>query len=206
MENYESREYHLSCSMWTLDSWHVQQLPEPYLPVNDMPPAYLEGTLYWMSEPRLGQIHNRGIISFNIGTKAFNIIPCPRCVERNPYHAFVVELEGTLCAVLADPVADNLDIWKWELGQWGRAYTICLKSVPDYSLGANIVVPLASDPTVGRILLSTGRKLGFYNALKQTIEKSFALDQMALHQLSSTTFGKNLSYNSDQSKEVLWNE
>jgi hypothetical protein len=102
-----------------------------------------------------------------------------------------------------DPVADNLDIWKWELGRWGRAYRICLKSMPDYSLGANIVVPLAIDPTDGRILLSTGRKLGFYNPLKQTIEKSFALDQMALHQLSSTTFGNNLSYNSDQSKEVL---
>jgi ribosomal protein S16 len=59
--------------------------------------------------------------------------------------------------------------------------------VPDYSLGANIVVPLATDPTDGRILLSTGRKLGFYNPLKQTIEKSFALDQMALHQVNGTS-------------------
>jgi hypothetical protein len=66
MKNYESRDYHLSRSMWNFDSRHLQQLPEPPLPVNGMPPAYLEGTLYWMSKPRLGQSHNRDIISFNI--------------------------------------------------------------------------------------------------------------------------------------------
>ena len=146
-----------------------------------MPPAYLEGMLYWMSEPRLGQSDKRAIVSFNIVTSVFDVIPCPLCIatwnDSSPCYAFVAELEGFLCAVLADPVADELDIWKWELGQWNRAYKIYLKSWPDFSLRTNIVVPLAIDPTDGRVLLSTGRKLGLYNPLKQEIENSLSLDQ-----------------------------
>lgn len=134
-----------------------------------------------MSEPRLGQSVKRAIVSFNIATSVFDVIPCPLCIaiwnNYSPCHAFVAELEGFLCSVLADPVADELDIWKWELGQWNRAYKIYLKSWSDCSLRTNIVVPLAIDPTDGRVLLSTGRKLGLYNPLKQAIENPFSLDQ-----------------------------
>uniref|UniRef100_A0A0A9CP51 F-box domain-containing protein n=1 Tax=Arundo donax TaxID=35708 RepID=A0A0A9CP51_ARUDO len=181
LKDYESRQYYLTCSLWSCNSQHVQQLAPPPLPVNDMPPAYLEGVLYWMSEPRLGQSHKRAIISFNNATKIFDIIPCPSCIaiwsSCSPSHAYVVEVTGVLCAVLANPAVHELDIWKWEFGQWDRAYTIYLKSWPDYSLITNIVVPLSIDPTAGRVLLSTGKKLGFYNPLKQAIETSFALDQ-----------------------------
>ncbi|XP_062179211.1 uncharacterized protein LOC133883842 [Phragmites australis] len=184
LKDYKSRQYYLTCSLWSCNSGHVQQLPPPPLPVSDMPPAYLEGMLYWMSEPRLGQSHKRAIVSFNNATKIFDVIPCPSCIaiwnSSSPCHAYVVELEGVLCAVLANPDVDELDIWKWELGQWYRAYTIYLKSWPDYSLGTNIVVPLAIDPTDGRVLLNTGRKLGLYNPLKQAIENSLALDQTPL--------------------------
>ncbi|CAN6345999.1 unnamed protein product [Urochloa humidicola] len=184
LKDYNSRQYYLKCSLWDCNYRQVQQLPPPPLPVNDMPPAYLEGMLYWMSEPRLGQSHTRAIVSFNIATSVFDVIPCPLFMaiwnNSSSCDAFVTELEGVLCAVLADPVADELDIWKWELGQWDRAYTIYLKSWPDCSLRTNIVVPLAIDPTDGRLLLSTGRKLGLYNPLKQVIENSFALDQKPL--------------------------
>ncbi|KAL6620622.1 hypothetical protein ACP70R_035761 [Stipagrostis hirtigluma subsp. patula] len=184
MKDYKSRQYLLTCSLLSCNSWRVLQLLPPPLPVNDMPPAYLEGMLYWMSEPRLGQSHKRAIVSFNIATRSFDVIPCPSCIAiwniRSPCHAFVVELEGVLCAVLANPIADELDIWKWELGQWDRAYTVYLKSWPDYSLRTNTVVPLAIDPTDGRILLSSGRKLGLYDPLKQAIENSFALHQKPL--------------------------
>ncbi|CAN6332266.1 unnamed protein product [Urochloa humidicola] len=235
VKNYETREYYFTCWMWNCNYRQAQQLPPPPLPVNDMPPAYLEGMLYWMSEPRLGQSHKRAIVSFNIATKVFGVIPCPSCIavwsSRSPCHAYVVELEGALCAVLANSVANELDIWKWEHGQWDRAYTIYLKSWPDYSLGVNIVVPLAIDPTDGGILLSTGTKLGLYNPLKRSIDKSFALDQVplfthkqqtscksvdsssapwkpyvgryrSLDQCSSTSFGKNLSHLGDQSEEL----
>ncbi|KAJ1263887.1 hypothetical protein BS78_09G220500 [Paspalum vaginatum] len=184
LKDYNSRQYYLTCLLWSCNYQGFQHLPPPPLPVNDMPPAYLEGMLYWMSEPRLGESNKRSIISFNIATRIFDVLPCPSRVEtwnsNNIDHAFVVELEGVLCAVLADPIVDEMDIWKWELGQWDRKYTIYLKYWPDYSLRTNIVVPLAIDPTDRRVLLSTGRKLGLYDPLKRTTENYFTLDQEPL--------------------------
>ncbi|EAY98733.1 hypothetical protein OsI_20664 [Oryza sativa Indica Group] len=184
-KNYESRQYYLTCFMWSCSS-QGQPLPDPPLPVNDMPPVSLDGVLYWMSEPRLGQSYERAIVFFNIAAKIFDVIPCPSCIaiwdSRNPCHAFVVELQGMLCAVLSNPVADKLDIWKWDHGLWSIAYAINLKFWPDYSLATNVVVPLAVDPIDGKVLLNTGRKLGLYNPCKQTIENLLALDQASQQQ------------------------
>ncbi|GJM89659.1 hypothetical protein PR202_ga05868 [Eleusine coracana subsp. coracana] len=82
-----------------------------------MPPTYLEGVLYWMSELRLGQSYEMAIVSFDIATNVFDVIPCPSCIamwNEGPCLAFVAELEGMLCAILANPVAEELDIWKLE--------------------------------------------------------------------------------------------
>ncbi|KAJ1263889.1 hypothetical protein BS78_09G220700, partial [Paspalum vaginatum] len=200
LKDYNSRQYYLACSIWYAD-YGFRHLPPPAHPVNNMPPAYLDGMMYWMSEPRLGDSNKRAIISFNIATRIFDVIPCPSRVEtwksNSLDHAFVVELEGVLCAVLADPIADELDIWKWELGQWDRKYTIYLKSWPDYSPRTNIVVPLAIDPADRRVLLSTGRKLGLYDPLKQTTESYFTLET------SGASLRENLSRCNDQSKEEL---
>ncbi|CAL5096029.1 unnamed protein product [Urochloa decumbens] len=227
LKNYESRDYDLSCSLWNCNRRGVQNIPPPPLPVSDMPPAYLEGMLYWMSEPRLGHSHERAIVSFNIGTRMFGVIPCPSRIARSwdshsPRRAFVAELEGVLYAVLANQVRDELCLWKWEHGQWDRSYTIYLKSCLDYSPRTNIVVPWAIDPTDGRILLNTGMRLGFYDPVKQGVENYIALDQvpilkrkeqiwcpgdtdqMLLDQPSnfSTSSGRDLSHSIDQSEEL----
>ncbi|CAN6341245.1 unnamed protein product [Urochloa humidicola] len=222
LKNYKYRNYDISCSLWDCNSPDGQIIPPPPLPVSDMPPAYLEGMLYWMSEPRLGQSHERAIVSFNIATRTFDVIPCPSRIAKSwdsqsPRRAFVAELEGVLYAVLANQVRDELCLWKREHGQWDRSYTIYLKSCLDYSLGTNIVVPWAIDPTDGRILLSTGRRLGFYDPLKQEVENYIALDQvpilkrkepgngdqMPLDQPSgsSTSSGKDLPHSIDQPEE-----
>ncbi len=155
---------------------------QPPLPVNDMPPAYLAGFLYWMSEPRLSQSKTSAILSFEIATKTFVVIQCPSCAltrhNRSPCKSFVVELEGMLCVVLANPFEEELDIWKMEHGQWDRAYRVCLKGWPGYSLGANVVVPMAVDPKDGRILLNTGSKLGLYDPTKRVIENLYDLDEV----------------------------
>jgi hypothetical protein len=181
-----------------------------------MPPAYLDGVLYWMSEPRLGQSCEWAVISFDIITKMFDVIPCPpwfaRWYSRNRCRAFVVELVGVLCAVLADPIADSLDVWKLEQGQWGRAYTIHLKACPDYSVGANVVLPLAVDPDGGRILLSTGRKIGLYDPVGQTIRSLCSLDHVPLVRskpdlnsigMPSISSGNSLTCSKDLSGEVI---
>jgi hypothetical protein len=133
-----------------------------------------------MSEPRLGQRYERAIISFDIATNAFGVVPCPPCIamwnRRCHWQAFVVELEGVLCAVIADPIGNNLDIWKLKHGEWSRAYIVHLEAWPDYSLETNVVVPLAVDPYDGRILLNTGKKLGLYDPVKRTIQNLYSLD------------------------------
>lgn len=182
LKDFESRRYNLRCELWWCKSeGYAQNDLFPPLPVNDMPPAYLEGMLYWMSEPRLGQSYERAIISFDIATNAFGVVPCPPCIamwnSTSHCHAFVVELEGVLCAVLADPTGNYLDIWKLNHGEWGRAYIVHLEAWPDYSLGTNVVVPLAVDPVDGRILLNTGKKLGLYDPVERTIQNLYSLDR-----------------------------
>ncbi|XP_062232059.1 uncharacterized protein LOC133929353 [Phragmites australis] len=180
-KDFKSRQYLLTCSVTTCGIGCVQCHFHPPLPVNDMPPAYLVGVLYWMSEPRLGRSYERAIVSFDIATNMFDVIPCPSYFamwNKSPCLAFVVELEGMLCAVLANPVAEELDIWKLEHGQWDRAHKVYLKGWSDYSLGTNVVVPLAVDPKDGRILLSTGRKLGLYDPTMHFIESLYDLDEM----------------------------
>jgi hypothetical protein len=105
------------------DPRNVQQLPSPPLPVNDMTSAYLEGKLYWMREPRLGPHHDRAIISFTIATRMFDVICCPSRIAKRSWsgqssrRAFVAELEGVLCAILANPTGDELYMHV-ETGAW----------------------------------------------------------------------------------------
>ncbi|GJN15128.1 hypothetical protein PR202_gb02019 [Eleusine coracana subsp. coracana] len=87
-----------------------------------MPPTYLEGLLYWMREPRLGQSYEKAIVSFDIATSVFDVVLNSSCIamwNEGSCLAFVAELEGMLCAILANPiVAEELDIWKLENSQW----------------------------------------------------------------------------------------
>ncbi|TVT98785.1 hypothetical protein EJB05_55874 [Eragrostis curvula] len=97
---------------------------------------------------------------------------------RNRCPAFVVELEGILCAVLTNPVEEKLYIWKLKHGRWNRAYTVYLKGWSGYSLQTNVVVPWAVDPKDGRILLNTGRKVGLYDPSRRFIETLYDLDEV----------------------------
>ncbi|CAL4901945.1 unnamed protein product [Urochloa decumbens] len=182
LKDYKSRQYVLTCTISTCETGSVQSSLQPPLPVSDMQPTYLAGALYWMSDPRLGQNYERAIVSFDIATSTFDVIPCPSCIamwnNRSSSDAFVVELEGTLCAVLANPDAEELNIWKREHDQWNRAYIVYLKGWPGYSLGTNVVMPWAVDPKDGKILLNTGRKLGFYDPARRSIENLYDVEEL----------------------------
>nr|TKW40356.1 hypothetical protein SEVIR_1G240100v2 [Setaria viridis] len=186
-KNFISREYILSCSVWHCrpGSGYQEGLVPP-LPVNNMPPAYVAGVLYWMSDPLLGPSSEYAIVSFDIATDVFDVISCPPDINvanwssQSTWHLFVVELVGKLCVVLADLMANELVIWKMEHDEWDIAYVVCLKASPDYSLVADVVMPLAVDPKDGRILLSTGRKMGFYDPVNETIEELYDADEILL--------------------------
>ncbi|CAM0954066.1 unnamed protein product [Alopecurus aequalis] len=98
-KNFDSRRYKSACQLrWcnSMDLARDNLMPLPLLPVNDMPPAYVGGVLYWMSDPRLGRSYERAILSFDIATRLFDTIPCPSCIAvwrgMKPCRAFVVEL------------------------------------------------------------------------------------------------------------------
>jgi len=40
-----------------------------------MPPAYLAGALYWMTDPRLGDSDARAVVSFDITRSEFAVFP-----------------------------------------------------------------------------------------------------------------------------------
>jgi len=177
-KNFKSREYRLTCSVWHCRPGSgFQGGLVPPLPVNNLPPAHVSGVLYWMSDPLLGPSSEYAIVSFNVATEVFDVISCPRHTNvanrssQSARHLFVVELGAKLCVVLADRTANELVIWKLERDEWYAAYVVCLKASPDYSLLSNIVMPLAVDPKDGRILLSTGRRMGFYDPVNETIEE-----------------------------------
>lgn len=136
-------------------------------------------------------------MSFDVANERFGVIPCPSSIamwsDTSPNQAFVVELEGILCVVLADPVAQEIDIWKLEHDQWDRAYKIYLEGWSGYSPGENVVVPLTVDPKDGRILLSTGRKLGFYDPMRRTIENLYDLDEVLRVTCSDQSRGEHFT-------------
>ncbi|GJM85533.1 hypothetical protein PR202_ga01991 [Eleusine coracana subsp. coracana] len=178
-KDFKSRRCGFTCSAWRCTSASFQQHLDPPLPVNDMPPAYVDGVLYWMNDPRLGPCIDHAIVSFDIATEEFYVIPCPPHIakwngEESTRRLSVVELWEKLCIVVADVPENKLVIWKLEHGQWNRACTVCLKASSDYSLASNLVMPLAVDPEDGRILLSTGRRVGIYDPVKETIEELYA--------------------------------
>ncbi|KAI5010351.1 hypothetical protein ZWY2020_012488 [Hordeum vulgare] len=184
-KDFRSRGYRLTCSVWQRCSWYLHSISNPPLPVNDMPPAYVDGVFYWMSDPLLGPCNEQVIVAFDIARNEYDTIPCPphiaRWCDNSHRHSFVTELEGMLCVVLADSMEDELQIWKQEHDEWERAYTICLKAWPDYSLVSNVVVPLSIDSKDdGRVMLSTGRKVGLYDPIGKTVESLCAVDEVPL--------------------------
>uniref|UniRef100_A0ACD5ZCM6 Uncharacterized protein n=1 Tax=Avena sativa TaxID=4498 RepID=A0ACD5ZCM6_AVESA len=180
-KDFKTRQYSSTLSLVSCNIGSPEHDLMPPLPLNSMPPTYLAGVMYWMSEPRLGQSYERAIVSFDISTRMFGVVPCPPCISKwnntSPSQTFVVEIEGVLCVVLADPLAEELDIWKLESGRWDRSYKLHLKGWSGYSLRENVVVPLAVDPKDGRFLLNTGRKLGLYDLSKRSIENLYPLDE-----------------------------
>jgi F-box interacting protein len=182
-KDFKSRDYHLTCSVWHCRRGYLHEGFVPPLPVNDMPPAYVAGAFYWMSDPRLGPCNEHAIVSFDIAEGAFDLIRCPQHIaewnKRRARRVFVVELQGELCVVVADVAADEFVVWRVEHGdQWDRAYTVRLRASPGYSLVSDIVLPLAVDPKDGRILLSTGRRVVFYDLGTETVEELYAADEM----------------------------
>lgn len=165
------------------DSWTCAGTPP--MPVTDMPPAHVDGTLYWLGRGREQRVLL--IVAFHISTRAFDVIQlCEQPVinHHRGAAAFLVELNNTLSLVVADGEAEEMEIWMMNirLRAWVSVHRICLRGHRDFSprTAATAVVPIEISGDDGRILLSTGRALGYYDAETGAIDTVYSLDLLQL--------------------------
>ncbi|KAF8698512.1 hypothetical protein HU200_035256 [Digitaria exilis] len=155
------------------DSWTCAGTPP--MPVTDMPPAHVDGTLYWLGRGEQQRVVL--VVAFNISTRAFDVIQLcepPNISHHNDVATFLVELNNTLSLVVADGEAEEMEIWmmNMRLNAWVSVHRLCLRGHPDFSprTAATAVVPMEISGDDGRILLSTGRTLGYYDAKSGAID------------------------------------
>uniref|UniRef100_A0ACD5WKL5 Uncharacterized protein n=1 Tax=Avena sativa TaxID=4498 RepID=A0ACD5WKL5_AVESA len=180
MKDLVTREYKLECKLQYVNEklWHMVDAPPR--PVADMPPAYVNGKICWMAEPNLGPVSlSCKIVAFNVDAGKFEIMEGPPCSHNNG-RMFMLQLRGALCVACSDKSSNVIDIWMMQdNGSWSMEYHIELSEfLPDYS--SDNTTPLAIDPNDGRILLNTGRSLGYYNPKMVALETIFRVDKYSL--------------------------
>ncbi|PNT61728.1 hypothetical protein BRADI_5g19770v3 [Brachypodium distachyon] len=173
----------LACMIKTSSEKQWSCVGKPPRPVSDMPPAHVDGTIYWMSKPMHEEA--RAVVAFEISTRAFRVLPCEPCLNNDHDDAFVVELTaGTLSVVVVNAEAEEMDIWVMHKhsSSWVYAYKIQLGQHADYSLRrGQVVVPMdEEDGNDGRILLNTGRALGYYDTKTGALDHLYSLDKLKL--------------------------
>uniref|UniRef100_A0A8R7QW42 F-box associated beta-propeller type 1 domain-containing protein n=1 Tax=Triticum urartu TaxID=4572 RepID=A0A8R7QW42_TRIUA len=179
--NFDTGSYTMECSIRRLTDCMTKKVaPSPPIPVTvDVPPVYAGGKMYWMGESRFSAGCS-SVLVFDICSKAFNVLPAPRTMGDSG-RMLVAELARQIRVVHICPNTETMTIWrKRELvtlddGQgWTIEHWIQLGQWPEFSLrtAARLVIPLAVDDA-GRILLDTGRALGYYDPRNQTLETVF---------------------------------
>ncbi|CAL4897681.1 unnamed protein product [Urochloa decumbens] len=177
------RRRRLQCSVWRLREEYMARTvaaPPPVPAAVDVPPVYVEddGRIYWMCRSP------RAILAFNIRGEAFDVVPAPPDPAGGGGISteVLVELGGALRVVQSCPSTETVTIWAAVAGrdgEWAREHVMQLGRWPEFSpkKTAGPVIPLAVDPDKdgGRILLDTGRSLGYYDPAHRTLETVYSL-------------------------------
>ncbi|CAL4917255.1 unnamed protein product [Urochloa decumbens] len=88
----------------------------------------------------------------------------------------IVELQGQLCMVCSHPRKGTLEIWAMKDNgrRWSMEYYVeAGRFSPEYS--SELVTPIAVDSKDGRLLLSTGKVLGYYDPKTAKMETVYSL-------------------------------
>lgn len=169
-KNLETRFYELECKMRYVNDWQWRQVDPPPRPVAATSPTFFSGKIYWMVEPNLGPISATcEIVAFDIKTDEFEVLQGPPCShDRGPMT--IIQLQGALCVSCSDRSANTIEIWMMkDCGIWLMEYHIELeKFLPNY-LSEN-TAPLDVNPKDGRILLTAGWSLGYYDPKTEEME------------------------------------
>lgn len=133
--------------------------------------------MYWLG----GTSSSISILEFDISVEAFAVVPAPPALflgtdDTDLLLLQLVELRGLLCVLHSCPSTETITIWSNDQWVWRREYVIRLQQWPEFSPKMTaVVLPLGVRPEDGRILLDTGRALGFYDPLNSTLETLFSL-------------------------------
>ncbi|XBI14535.1 hypothetical protein VPH35_057107 [Triticum aestivum] len=181
-KNMDTRQYKLRCNVRTVygDQWYENDPPPR--PVADSPPAYADGKIYWLVEPKLGPSTTATceLVAFDTIEREFEVVEGPPC-SYNGGRISVVELHGIIHVAWSDQDADAIDVWVMDdNGAWCVEYRIELAEFwPEYSSERTTI--MAIDPTDGRILLSTGRSLGYYNLKTMELETIYRVTAQSVY-------------------------
>uniref|UniRef100_K4AIF6 F-box domain-containing protein n=2 Tax=Setaria italica TaxID=4555 RepID=K4AIF6_SETIT len=182
-KSYATREYELECAVQNIrdgGAWCSVDPPPPR-PVADAPPVDVGGKLFWTVDRELEPPRPRGagceIVAMDNHTCDFEVLQGPPCSWDGELVS-ILELRGKLGAVCAHRSSNTLVIWTMrDYGggcSWSLEYSIEFgKSSPEYS--CDTTVPLAIDPNGHRVLLSTGRSLGWYDPRTGAIQTIYSL-------------------------------
>ncbi|KAK3137044.1 hypothetical protein QOZ80_5BG0446890 [Eleusine coracana subsp. coracana] len=180
-----TREHAMAeCTMWPLRDLRPRTLScQPPVPVVvDAPPVHVAGKMYWPGEPRFVGIAT-AVVAFDISSEAFELVPAPPVFldVTGGDRMVLAELAGKLCAACFTATTETMTVWGQDgEGLWTREHMIELGQWPEFSPRTTglTVIPIAVDPEDGRILLHTGKALGYYDTRSRTLETVFSLKSL----------------------------
>ncbi|TVU32252.1 hypothetical protein EJB05_23976, partial [Eragrostis curvula] len=159
--NLTTRIYKLVCKMRYIDDMFWDEIDPPPRPIASMPPAYVKSKLYWMTDiDFIERSPCYEIIVLDIGTRKFGVFQGPLC---NSERVLIIELHERVCVACFHQSTNIMEIWETKDNVlWSVKYHLELGRLsPEYL--PELATPLAVDPKDGRVLLSTGRALGYYD-------------------------------------------
>jgi F-box interacting protein len=172
--NMDTRDYHLECyvNLTNTESW--RPISPPPRPVAEMQSAYADGKLYWMVDPNLGSTSSSGceLLALDISTHEFQVLEGPPC-EYDQITS-IAELQGSICVMCSDETMNAIDIWMLEGGVWSIG---CIVELGKFwrQYPSKVTRLLDVDPMDGRLLLSTGKALGYYDPMTMKVETIYRL-------------------------------
>jgi F-box interacting protein len=180
-KNLETGEYAMDCYMRHLQNQSCEwiKIDPPSRPVADIRPAYIKGKIYWIVEPqpvlKSSPACELVVCNTTMGGK-FEVLQGPSCKHDNGRMS-ILELHGAICVTCSNRDTDTIDVWMMRDNQaWSVEYRIELGLfLPEYT--SDMTTIMGINPVDGRILLNTGRSLGYYDPKTVTLETIYTLDR-----------------------------
>ncbi|XBJ07575.1 hypothetical protein VPH35_013074 [Triticum aestivum] len=180
-KNMGTREYKLRCDVRSLqrDNFWCSYDPPPRPVAVDVPPAYVDGKIYWVVEPMLWpESEVCELIAFDVIDREFEVMQGPSWSSHDSGRTSILELKGAISMAWWDDDMNAIDVWRMKDmdGAWYVKCRIELdKFSPQYS--SREATLMFADPIDGRILLNTGRSLGYYNSKTAALETIYTVGE-----------------------------